>query len=181
MSAPSFSIVELSLINMSHQMTAQHRATISILDMCLRFSDALLAWHGDEVTHDISRQSFVRKTRKQRRTRRARQLHQKDVDVIGFGAVPTVAALSSDESSSDEDEEAESLAAANDSNWRNETFASLSLADEPFASRIEIMTSELDVLVRFLRRSVENMGNGGEEGSATFSILAFMLDNWDNY
>jgi len=57
--------------------------------------------------------------------------------------------------------------------------ATVSFAEEDAFTRVEKMSSELDGLVRFIRRGVENLeGKGGPE-SSTFGVLSFALEDWD--
>ena len=57
--------------------------------------------------------------------------------------------------------------------------ATISFAEEDAFRRVEKMSSELDGLIRFIRRGVENLeGKGGPE-SSTFGVLSFALEDWD--
>ena len=57
--------------------------------------------------------------------------------------------------------------------------ASISFAEESFADRVGKMSSELDALVRFVRRGVESLANGSSEAASAFEIFAFVLEDWD--
>lgn len=52
-----------------------------------------------------------------------------------------------------------------------------SSSQQSFASRLEDMAAKLDALVRHIQRNVEASNPAGSE--ATFSILSFMLEDWD--
>jgi gamma-tubulin complex component 5 len=60
------------------------------------------------------------------------------------------------------------------------TTASVSYAEEGFQNRMDKMSSELDGLVRFLRRGVESLAGGTGEAAPAFGVLAFALEDWDN-
>lgn len=55
----------------------------------------------------------------------------------------------------------------------------ISFAEEDAFTRVEKMSRELDGLVRFIRRGVENLGSKGEPESSTFGVLSFSLEDWD--
>lgn len=55
----------------------------------------------------------------------------------------------------------------------------ISFAEEDAFTRAEKMSSELDTLIRFIRRGVENLGSKGDTESSTFGILSFSLEDWD--
>jgi len=55
----------------------------------------------------------------------------------------------------------------------------ISFAEEDAFTRVENMTRELDGLIRFIRRSVENLSGEGEPESSTFGVLSFALEDWD--
>lgn len=55
----------------------------------------------------------------------------------------------------------------------------ISFAEEDAFTRVEKMSSELDGLVRFIRRGVENLESKGGPESSTFGVLSFALEDWD--
>ena len=55
----------------------------------------------------------------------------------------------------------------------------MSLEEENFFVRAERMSSELDGLVRFLRRGIESLAGGTGEAAPAFGVLAFALEDWD--
>lgn len=55
----------------------------------------------------------------------------------------------------------------------------ISFAEEDAFTRVDKMSKELDGLVRFIRRSVENLGSKGGPESSTFGVLSFALEDWD--
>ena len=55
----------------------------------------------------------------------------------------------------------------------------ISFAEEDAFTRVDKMTRELDGLVRFIRRGVENLGSRGGSESSTFGVLSFALEDWD--
>ena len=48
-----------------------------------------------------------------------------------------------------------------------------------FFVRVERMSSELDGLVRFLRRGIESLAGGTGEAAPAFGVLAYALEDWD--
>ena len=57
---------------------------------------------------------------------------------------------------------------------------SASFVDEDeFVVRLDRMSSELDTLVRFVRRGVESLAAGSGEAAVSFGMLAFTLEDWD--
>lgn len=55
----------------------------------------------------------------------------------------------------------------------------ISFVEEDAFARVDKMSRELDGLVRFIRRSVENLGGKGGPESSTFGVLSFALEDWD--
>lgn len=139
--------------------------------MCLHFSDGFVAFAGDTTaTLDVSRRSIIMKRHRSRRQRSQRK------NVIGFSQY-----VQEDDESSDEEEFAEDVGLENDPPEPSYSMlgASTSSADEDFYGRVERMSSELDGLVRFLRRGVESLAGGTSEAASAFGVLAFSLEDWD--
>jgi len=82
---------------------------------------------------------------------------------------------SSDSSGSSSDSEVESDELGPESQTANEIPSPLS--GETFSSRVEDMGTKLDALVRHIKRNVEGLAPA--ESESTFSILAFVLEDWD--
>lgn len=137
--------------------------------MALHFSDSFVAFAGD-TTHDISRHSMV--LSKRHRSRRQRRQNK---NVIGFSQSLREAAISSD-SDSDVDENA----LVHELTEPSVSFgaSAVSFDDEGFVTRLDKMSTELDTLVRFIRRGVESLAGGTGEAAA-FGIYAFALEDWD--
>ena len=137
--------------------------------MCLHFSEGFITFAGDTTaTLDVSRQSIRMKRHRSSRQRR----HQRNV--IGFSQSLQDFDLSSD----DEDEEnAEIEVAVESSASMLSSFMPCTEGD--FFTRVEKMSSELDGLVRFLRRGVESLAGGASEAASAFGVLAFSLEDWD--
>lgn len=132
--------------------------------MCLHFSEGFIAFTGDTTaTLDVSRQSIIMKRHRSRRQRRHRK------NVIGFSQN-----LQDDDDSSD-DEEPEGTG----TDPPEPSFEASNILEEDFYDRIEKMSSELDSLVRFLRRGVESLAGGSSEAAPAFGVLAFALEDWD--
>lgn len=130
--------------------------------MALHFSDCFVAYAGSSNTHDVSRQSIT-----PMKAHRSRRLKRQRKDIIGF-SLPSVA--DDDSSSSDEEKDAEP---------EYSYASSISFAEETSVVRLDKMASELDALVRFVRRGVEGFAGGASEAAAVFDVLAFALEDWD--
>ena len=57
---------------------------------------------------------------------------------------------------------------------------STALVEGGFVSRMDQMASELDSLVRFIRRGTQSLAGGSEDASPAFGVLAFALEDWDS-
>jgi len=150
---------------------ALQRAIISILDISIHFSDCFVAFAGD-TTHDISRHSLI--MTKRHRSRRARRQKR---NVIGFSQISQEGADDSSESDSDLDND--SLAANAPEPSFSMGASTMSAPDESFVDRLDKMSSELDALVRFIRRGVESLAAGSGEAAPAFGVFAFALEDWD--
>jgi gamma-tubulin complex component 5 len=51
--------------------------------------------------------------------------------------------------------------------------------DEALSDRLDKMSTELDGLIRFIRRGVETLAGGTGEAAPAFGVLAFSLEDWD--
>jgi len=145
-----------------------HRSILAILDMCINFSQTFVSFAGDTTaTHDVSRVSITLKHRSRRQKRQRK-------NVIGFsqGAASAISfVLSSDESDEGEfDIEGES---------RVDQSFSIMQDDGDAFGRVEKLSKDLDGLVRFVRRGVENVAAGTSEAAVSFGIFAFALEDWD--
>jgi len=147
-----------------------HRAILSILDMALHFTDLFVVFAGDTTTtHDVSRQSISIRGHRSRRQRRQQK------NIIGFSQ-----SLRDFLESSDEDEDDFDVADIDAPERSFSTGTSVSYAEEGLYTRMDKMSSELDGLIRFLRRGVESLAGSGSEAAPAFGVLAFALEDWDN-
>ena len=138
--------------------------------MTLHFSDCFVAFAG-EVAHDVSNQSIATTSfRKHRSRKQRRQRH----NVIGFSQILERPPQDSDSSS---DSGLEDLATAIEPSFS--AAASISFVEEPFLDRVGKMSSELDALVKFVRRGVESLAGGTGDVASAFEIFAFALQDWD--
>ncbi|KAJ3868968.1 Spc98 family-domain-containing protein [Lentinula novae-zelandiae] len=146
---------------------ALYRAVLSILDMTLNFNELFGTFAGDVTMHDISSHSVVLKHHLSRKQRRRRK------NVIGFSHVMNPSPQTSDsEMEGDEDEVDYSYSV---SGINTSTFAE----NDDLFTKINKMSTDLDSLVRFIRRGVETLAGGTGDASTTFGILAFSLEDWD--
>lgn len=53
-------------------------------------------------------------------------------------------------------------------------------ADGGVFGRVDKMASELDGLVRFIRRGTESLAGGTGDAASAFGVLAFALEDWDS-
>jgi gamma-tubulin complex component 5 len=144
--------------------------------MALHFSEGFLSFGGDTTTTlDVSRQSLIMKRHRSRRRRKQKR------NVIGFSQF----LQDEDDDSSDQEENggAEGIEHSNDplepSSFSVLSSSVVSLEEENFFVRVERMSSELDGLVRFLRRGIESLAGGTGEAAPAFGVLAFALEDWD--
>jgi gamma-tubulin complex component 5 len=141
--------------------------------MCLHFSEGFVAFAGDTTaTLDVSRQSIIMKRHRSRRQRRQRK------NVIGFSQ-SLQAEDDSSEDEEDDDQDAEGIDHGHTPLEPSYSFGASVTSDENFFVRVERMSSELDGLVRFLRRGMESLAGGASEAAAAFGVLAFALEDWD--
>ncbi|KAG6861976.1 hypothetical protein C0995_009160 [Termitomyces sp. Mi166 len=103
-----------------------------------------------------------------------RRQRQQRRNAIGFSQ--PLRALQ-DISSSDEEDDDIKSADASDPSFSVST--SVSYAEEGFQARMDKISSELDGLVRFLRRGVESLAGGTGEAAPAYGVLAFALEDWD--
>ncbi|KAI0353132.1 hypothetical protein OH77DRAFT_1407845 [Trametes cingulata] len=158
---------------------ALHRAIMSILDMSLHYTECFVSFAGD-TTHDISRASLRVVSRRSRH--RSRRLRKQRRDVIGFAQAPSLL-HGSDESSDDDDEglDEESLSgrSGREPSMSFGASTTASFTEEGVLERLDKMSSELDALVRFVRRGVESLAAGTGEAAPAFGMFAFALEDWD--
>ena len=123
---------------------------------------------GDTTaTLDVSRQSVIMKRHRSRKQRRQRR------NVIGFSQF----LKDEDDESPEENEEGADAASAEPS--FSLLGSSMADGDGDFFAKVERMSSELDGLVKFLRRGVESLAGGASEAAPAFGVLAFALEDWD--
>ncbi|KAJ7105739.1 Spc98 family-domain-containing protein [Mycena crocata] len=152
---------------------ALHRAILSVLDMSLQFCESFVAFTGNKtVTLDVSRQSIVSIHHRSRRQRLQRK------NVVSLAQV----FQNSDESSGEDDDD---MDGQDDDERYPGTQTSFSMVAssvssvEDGCSRIDKMSSELDGLVRFVRRGVESLAGGAGDAASSFGVLSFALEDWD--
>ena len=46
-------------------------------------------------------------------------------------------------------------------------------------AQLDKLSTDLDSMIKFIRKSVESLSVGTSEAAATFGILSFMLEDWD--
>ncbi|KAI0032929.1 Spc98 family-domain-containing protein [Vararia minispora EC-137] len=138
---------------------------ISILSMCLDFGDYFVAFTGG-TTYNPSRPRFATHRYRSRRVERLRN------NTVGFVLPQT------ESSDSDSDVEYDAI----EERLREASLSmrtSISLSDQDFFSQVDRMSGELDGLIRFFRRGVEELAGSTSEAALTFGILAFAMEDWD--
>ncbi|EKM79979.1 hypothetical protein AGABI1DRAFT_72727 [Agaricus bisporus var. burnettii JB137-S8] len=161
-----------------------HKAVVSILDMSLRFSEFFTSLTGDAATHDISRHSLIKRHRSRRTARKRR-------DIIGFTQPSREDGLSSSDDDNDDgvnnnfgdmDDEIKEPDILKNLTMETESFSIVSTTGSPeeIAEELNKFSSELDELVRFVRRGVESLVDGSSEAASAFGVLAFALEDWDS-
>lgn len=135
--------------------------------MSLHFSNLFAAFAGNTTnTHDVSRQSITMTRHRSRHQRRQRK------NIIGFFSQPKE---DSDDSSEDEDE----LDNHDPPEPSFSILASSVSTEDGAQSQLDKVSSELDGLVRFVRRGVESLAGGTGKAAPAFGVLAFALEDWD--
>ena len=145
--------------------------------MALHFSEGFLSFGGKNAALDVSRQSLIMKGHRSRRRRKQKR------NVIGFSQNLQE---DDDDDSSDQDEAEGTEHSINNDPLEPSSFSVLSSStnvslgeEEDFFVCVERMSSELDGLVRFLRRGIEGLAGGTDEAAPAFGVLAFALEDWD--
>jgi len=146
--------------------TALHQAILSILDLTLRFRDALavnVGGGGPTAAQETERRLLHRS----RRERQARTTSSR--------MTPREATQASDSESDLEGEE----------ELRHDPFSSLyyriptvSRDDRQRFGDIYEIQDELDKLVRFIHSEVEGLADSASSAASAFSVLAFALEDW---
>lgn len=147
--------------------SALHRAVLSALDMCLHFSNIFVSFSGDN-THDTSRLSIVMRRHRSRRQRRIRR------DVIGFSTTEII----SDDGSDDDDDNNETAGDAPELSFS--LAASVTSYEGDLPDHLDKLSSELDGVVRFVRRGSEAWAGSMSKAAPAFGALAFALEDWDS-
>lgn len=146
------------------------QAIISVLNMTLRFRDAIAADVGE--TSMIARSS----TRVGSRSHYGRREQEgRRRGSIGFARTSREAALASDSESDLEEEEALRLGSFGS---HHDNVPPVSRDGQQLFGDIYEMQDELDKLVRFVQREVEGLAGGTSGTASTFSVLAFALEDW---
>jgi len=142
--------------------------------MSLQFSEFFGFFIGDVATHDISRHSLIGKRHRNKKRGRRRR------NIIGFSQPLTEDELSSSDYDVD-DNDAGEPGMLKDPAIETETFSTMNTTGSPeeIAERLDKFSSELDGLVKFIRRGVESLAGGTSETASTFGVLAFALEDWD--
>jgi hypothetical protein len=146
---------------------ALRQAILSILDMTLRFRDAL--------TGDVDLAPTIARALPRIRSRlhRSRRKHQERKDTIGLTVKSWVVTQSSDSDSEPEEEEplgSSSLVSVS----HNYRVPPLSRDGQQLFGDIYGMQDELDKLVCFVHREVEGLAGC----TSVFNVLAFALEDW---
>jgi len=140
--------------------------------MSLQFSEFFGLFIGDVATHDISRHSLIGKRHRNKKRGRKRR------NIIGFSQPLIEDELSSSDYDDDDTGEPDML---KDPAIQTETFSTMNATGSPeeIAERLDKFSSELDDLIKFIRRGVESLAGGTSETASTFGVLAFALEDWD--
>ncbi|KAL0580734.1 hypothetical protein V5O48_001292 [Marasmius crinis-equi] len=147
--------------------TALHQAVLSVLDMAVRFSETFVSFAGNNSTHDISTHSVTLKHRSRRQ-----RMRQKNI--VSFSHSDNRGL-----DSSDSEPELDELDVENANASSFSASMSTTLEEGDHLTRISKMSTELDGIVRFIRRGVETLAGGTGDAAAAFGVLAFALEDWD--
>jgi hypothetical protein len=150
-------------------MIALRQTILSILNMTLRFRDALTADVGEvRKTAQSSTKVDSHGLWRQRQGRKG--------STIGFARTSREVAPASD-SESDLDEEEEALRHARFGS-QHHNVPPVSRDGQQLFGDIYEMQEELDKLVRLVQRGVEGLAGGTSGTASPFSVLAFALEDW---
>jgi len=140
-------------------MSTLRQAILSVLDIALRFHDALTT-HASQASPRIGSKSH-----------RNRRVQQERSAATRFATSLRETVIQTSDSESDPEDDV-------DVGPRSYRMPSASRDVQQLSGEITEMQDELDRLVRFVRREVEGLADGTSAAS-TFSILAFSLEDWD--
>ncbi len=152
-------------------MISLRQAILSILNMTLRFRDALTA----DVGEAPKTAQLQLSTRVESHGLRQRQKGRRG-SMIGFARTPRRATLASD-SESDLEEEEEALGHGPFGSHYHNVPPVLQDGQRLFGDIYE-MQDELDKLVRFIQGEVESLAGDTSGTASSFSVLAFALEDW---
>ncbi|KAI0005111.1 Spc98 family-domain-containing protein [Russula compacta] len=150
-------------------MTALRRAILSILDMTLRFRDALTADVGGTPTIAQSSARTVPRLHRNRREHEGRR---------GVIAVTMTSREATQASDSESDLEEEEAMGHGPSGSHHYPMPPRSRDGQQLLSDIYEMQDELDKLVRFVHREFEGLADSTSETASAFSVLSFALEDW---
>lgn len=170
-------------------MAQLHRAIVAVLDLALRFTRCLTQFVGADMTYDASRLSILGASTGKRRKSRNSRVSRKNV--IGF--LESMHFDETESSSSGDDLPAVEIDEERPSHDRpslghQNTLSYLSFTvpiheedheGGTFFTQLDKLSTDLDNMVKFIRKSVESLSVGTSESAATFGILSFMLEDWD--
>ncbi|KAH9060930.1 Spc98 family-domain-containing protein [Lactarius vividus] len=143
-------------------MSTLRQAILSILDIAMRFHDAL-------TTH--ASQAEQASPRIGPRLHRGRRVQQERSAATSLRET----VVQTSDSESDFEDEDDGLRFGP----RSYRMPSASRDVRDLSSNIAEMQDELDGLVKFVRREVEGLAGGTSAAASTFSVLAFTLEDWD--
>jgi len=155
---------------LQNETSALRQAILSILDMTLRFRDALTA-DVDKAPTVVQASPRIRP-----RLHRSRRDKQGRRGAIGSAVTSREATEASDSETDLEEEEAFGHSAFGSYHYRMPSMPQE--GQQPFGDIYE-MQVELDKLVRFVRREVEGLAGSLSGAASAFSVLAFALEDWD--
>lgn len=161
---------------------------MAVLDLALRFTRCLTQFVGADVTYDVSRISILGASTNRRRKSRRSRVSRKNV--IGFLESmrfdETESSSSGDDLPAVEIDEEERIPHGRPS-LGNQTTSYLSFTvpiqeeEEDGTSTVQLdkLSTDLDSMVKFIRKSIESLSVGTSEAAATFGVFSFMLGDWD--
>ena len=152
---------------------------ISILDISLYFTECFSTFKGELPQDGVSRSRDISVLLRVRRYRskRLRRLRRNTIEFSRNGGNEGSSFDAGEESSDSEQDDDDEGHEMEPPSFIGDT--SISFVEENVFTRVEKMSRELDGLVRFIRRSVENLGGKGGPESSTFGVLSFALEDWD--
>lgn len=145
---------------LSKNLSPIHQAVISLLDLCIHFSDVQASRHGENQFDQTNRSfgsSILGQDYSSSRTKRRRRRRNKDGDI-------------SDEDDDDDDDEDEEDSDFDEGN----TTGNISFAESPYGHRLRSLKDQFNRLIAFVAAGLRGVGR--VDGQMSWEMLADRLE-----